>query len=179
LHPQGFDTDSHHRLLIMGTCQIICCLRDVESFRGVFPSDLLPHNIDAARTGTIIINAVPHTEKGSHWLDGHIQKSSYSSYYFDSYGLTSFLPSIYAFLKRNCSVWDHNTIELQGLITTVCGQYCCLIALYMDRGYTPKQFVALIDTATADRQICTMFEQEFGKPRKSSTRAGQCYCSIY
>jgi hypothetical protein len=163
----------------MDTCRIICCLRDVNYFRGVFPSDLLPRNIDAARTGTVIINADPHTEKCSHWLAVHIQKHSYSSYYFDSYGRTPFLPSIYAFLKRNSSVCDHKTVQLQGLTTTVCGQYCCLFSLYMDREYTPKQFVALIDTVTADMQICTMFEQEFGKLRKSSTRAGQCCCSIY
>jgi hypothetical protein len=163
----------------MDTCQITCCLRDVKSFRYVFPSDLLQHNLDAARTGTVIINADSHTEKVSHWLAVHIQKSSYSSYYFDSYGLTPFLPSIYTFLKHNSSVWDYKTVHLQGLITTVCGQYCCLSALYMDRGYTPKQFVALIDTDTADTQICTMFEQEFGKLGKSSTRAGQCCCSIY
>jgi hypothetical protein len=78
----------------------------------MFPSDLLPRKIHAARTGTIIINADPHTEKGSHWLAVHIHKPSYSSYYFDSYGLTPFLPSIYAFLKRNNSLWDHNTLHL-------------------------------------------------------------------
>ena len=50
----------------MDTLQIMCALRDARSFAGVFPSDLLPHSITHACT--VIINADPHTEKGSHRL---------------------------------------------------------------------------------------------------------------
>ena len=159
----------------MDTRQIMCCLRYVGSFLDVFPSDLLPeHSI--ARSGTLIVNTDPHTESGSHWLAIHFQSKSHSSYYFDSYGLPPYIPSIQSFIRRNCSVWDYNTVQLQGLTSTICGKYCCLFALYMDRGYTPKQFVGLLATATADRLLSDMFKLEFG-PIRNMSRGGQCSCS--
>jgi len=62
------------------------------------------------------------------------------------------VPDILAFVTRNCTTWDHNKRTLQSLTSDVCGKYCCLFALYMDWGYTPKQFVALFGDA-ADRQV--------------------------
>ena len=53
----------------MDTVQIMYMLRDFSSFFEVFPSDLLPLSI--TRTSTVIINADPHTEGGSHWLAVH------------------------------------------------------------------------------------------------------------
>ena len=56
--------------------------------------DLLPHSITQSVN---IINANPHTEKGSHWLAVHFRPLSYTSYYFDSYGLPPFNPAIHSF----------------------------------------------------------------------------------
>jgi hypothetical protein len=159
------------------TNQIICCLTDVKSFQAVFPSDLLPRSID--RTGTVIINAYPHTEKGSHRLAVHLQTRSYTAYCFDSYGLPPFILSVYYFLTHNFSLWNRNNVQLHERTSKVCGQYCCLFALYMDRVYTPKQFVDLIDTAKADSQISIMFEQEFWKLRRVPSRKEQWCCSFY
>jgi hypothetical protein len=126
----------------MDTVHILCTLRSVKSFLGVFPSDLLPpHTIK--RCGTIIINTDPHTESGAQWLALRLDSRSSHPYYFDSYGIPPFLPSIQAFLRRNCTVCVYNSVQLQGLTSTVCGKYCCLFALYVDRGYAPKQFAAL------------------------------------
>jgi len=36
---------------------------------GVFPSDMLPTSV--TQSGTVIINADPHMEKGSYWLASH------------------------------------------------------------------------------------------------------------
>lgn len=118
----------------MDKMQIMCTLKNVKSFLGVFPSDPLPHSI--TQSGTIIIDAHPHTEKGSHWLAIHFQRRLYSAYYFDSYGIGKFIPNILAFLRRICTVWKFNTIQLQGLISAGCAKYCSLFALYMDRCYT-------------------------------------------
>ena len=134
LCPHRFFTNLYERLL-MDTRQIIFCLMYVISFLGVFPSDLLPrHSI--ARSGTVIVNTDPLTESDSHWLAIHFQSRSLCSYYFDSYGLRPFIPSIDSFIRRNSIVWDYNSVQLQGHTSTVCGKYCCLFALYMDRGYT-------------------------------------------
>jgi len=47
------------------------------------------------------------------------------------------------------------------MTSEVCGKYCCLFALYTDRGYTPQQFVALFGDAE-DRQVEEIFTAEFG-----------------
>ena len=135
----------------METVKIQCTLENVKSFVGVFPSDLLPKSI--SRSGCVIINADPHTERVSHWLAIHLEPRSSSAYFFDSYGIFPFITTIQAFLRRNCTVWDYDVTRLQGLTSAVCGHYCCLFALYIDRGYTPKQFVALFNADIADRQV--------------------------
>jgi hypothetical protein len=154
----------------MDTLQIQCTLRKVKSFLGVFPSDLLPHSI--TQSGTFILNTDPHTNPGSHWLAIHFQPKSFSCYYFDSCGLAPYVPSIQAFLKRTCIVSDFNKTQLRGLTTIVCGKYCCLFALYMDRGYTPKHFISLFNPAVADKHINHLFASEFGSLHKIP-RGGQ------
>ena len=55
----------------MDNIQITFTLKDVPSFLGVYPSDLLPGIVH--RKGTLIINADPHTKEGSHWLAIHLE----------------------------------------------------------------------------------------------------------
>ena len=158
--------------------RILCALRNVNSFPGVYPSDLIPHSV--TRFGCLILNTDPHNQEGSHWLAIHLTPRSYSGYYFDSYGLTPDIPQFLSFLRRNCTVWDYNRTQLQGLTSTVCGKYCCLFALYTDRGFTPKQFVALFDAGVgrADSQVNTMFAAEFGSLRNTKC-GGQCCTDFY
>jgi len=164
----------------MNALQILCNLRDVKTFLGVFPSDLLPRTI--TQTGRIIVNCDPHTEGGSHWLAINFQPKSCSGFYFDSHGLRPYIPSIRSLLKRTCPVWNFNAVQLQGLTSSVCGHYCCVFALYLDKRYSPKQFISLFDPRTADRQVAQMFESEFGSvlesPSGPSGDGGQC-CTCY
>jgi hypothetical protein len=64
-------------------------------------------------------------------------------------------------------VWDYNKRRLQGLTSMVCGQYTCLFALYMDRGYTPRQFIDMFTSTAAavdpDLQVQRLFVSEFGR----------------
>jgi len=143
----------------MGTLQILCTLRNVKSFLDVYASDLLPRSI--TKTCTVIVNAYPHTKRGSHWLAVHFPPKSSYAYYFDSYGIVPFVPEIVDFVRRNSTTWDRNKRQQQILTSDVCGKYCCLFALYMERGYTPQQFVALFGTP-ANRQVEEMFTAEFG-----------------
>jgi hypothetical protein len=155
--------------------QVICTVRNVKSFLGVFPSGLIPNSI--TRSGTVIINADPHTEQGSHLLAVLLQPKAYNCYYFDSYGLPPFLPDIHYFLRRNCVVWDHK-VQLQGLTSDVCGHYCFLFDLYMDRGFTPRQFIGLFDAPEADRQVRQLFASEFSQLSKEVC-GGQCCSDFY
>ena len=132
----------------MDTAQILFILRDVTSFLGVFPSDMLPRSF--TRSSTVIINAVPLTEICSDWLAVHLQPKFSSAYFFDSYGIMPLVPDIAAFLRRNSTAWDYNRRHLQGLTINICGKYSSLFALYIDRGFTAKQFVRRFDGASAD-----------------------------
>jgi len=106
----------------MDTVQMLCTLRDVSLFLEVFPSDLLPQSI--TRTSTVIVNADSHTDGVSQWLAAHFRPKSSSAHYFDSYGIVPPVPSIQAFIKRKCMIWDYNRRQLQGLTTDVYGKYC-------------------------------------------------------
>jgi len=76
----------------MDTTQILCSLRYVKWFLGVFPSDLLPHSV--RQPCTVIIIADSHTEKGSHWQAVHFRPKSSRSYYFDTYDIVPLVPDI-------------------------------------------------------------------------------------
>jgi len=115
----------------------------------------------------------------------HFLPISSSAYFFDSYGIVPLVPDIAAFIRRNCTVWDYNRRQLQGLTSNICGKYCCLFALYMDRRFTAKQFVEQFDCASsADRQIIRGFASEFGSLRRgngggdSGGSGGQCSSSF-
>jgi len=146
----------------MDTVQIICTLKNVKSFLGVCPSDLLPHSIHQ-QTGTVILNTDPHTQEGTHWLAIHFRPKSSTAFYFDSYGQPP--PSdlnILSFLNRNCTVWNYNATSLQGSTSVMYGYYCCLFALYMDEGYKPQQFVRLFTPSIADRHVMRLFTRNLG-----------------
>ena len=143
--------------------QILCALRDVSSFLVVFPPDLLPQTIKQTTTTTVIVNADPHTEGGSHRLAVHFRPKSSSAYYLDSYGILPLIPRIQAFIKRNCTTWDYNWLQLQGLTSDVCGKYRCPFALYLDRSHTPYQFISHFNACdNADQQVERIFTAEFG-----------------
>jgi hypothetical protein len=147
--------------------QILCTLCDAKTFLGVFNSDLLPHSI--TQPGTIIVNCDPHTENGSHWLAINFQPKSFGGFYFDSYGLHPYIPSFRSLLKRTCSVWDFNTTQLQGLTSSVCGHYCCLFALYLDRGYSPKQFTASLTQGQPTNRLLRCSHRNSGLAAQKGT----------
>jgi hypothetical protein len=163
----------------MDTLQILCTLRDVNSFLGVFPSDLLPHSV--TRPGTLIVNADSHAQTGSHWLAISIQPVSYTVFFMDSFGLppSAFVAQeITVFLTRNCAVFDHNRVRLQGLYSRTCGKYCWLFALYMDTRYSPYHFIHLFTAGDADAQVHRFFRSEFGRLRRIP-RGGQRSTCLY
>jgi len=156
----------------MDAVQITCTLRDVPSFLGVYPSDLLTRIVH--RTGTLIINADPHTKEGSHRLAIHLQTLLSGASYFDSYGSPPSDPNILSFIKRNAAIWGYNSIPLEGPTSVVCGQYCCLFARYMDKRITPLEFARLFPAdGSADKQAVEMFQDHF-VPICGTPRGGQC-----
>jgi len=55
----------------MDTIQIQHAIQGLNSFLGVYASDLLPLSI--AQTGNITVNTDPHNERGTHWQAIHFQ----------------------------------------------------------------------------------------------------------
>jgi hypothetical protein len=161
----------------MDTPQIVCCLRDVGSFLGVFPFDLL-RKYPIARSGTLIVNIDRLTESGSHWFVIHLQPRSSTAYYFDSYGLPPFISSIQSFMNRKCTVGNYNSLQLQGPTTAVCGKYCCTFASYKNKGYSPQHFVGLIATVDTEKRVSEMFRAEFGLLPKMGRSEGQCSVGV-
>jgi hypothetical protein len=157
--------------------QILCALRNVPSFLGVYPSDLLPpHAI--TRPGTVTINAGPQTRSGSHWFAIRLEPISSNAFYFESYGLPPLVPAFQSFLRRTSSVWEYNKTQLQGLTSTVCGHYCCLFALCSDEGVSQRQFVSLFGARHADQRVLELFASRFGS-RVALHRGGQCCSARY
>jgi len=101
----------------MDTVQILCKLREVDSFLDVFVSDLLPRSIPKIYTD--IVNAVSHTDGFSHRLPVNFRPKSSSAYYFDSNGIVTLVSDKLAFIKRNCTTLKHNGRQLQGLASEV------------------------------------------------------------
>ena len=60
----------------------------------------------------------------------------------------------------------------------VCGEYCCLFALYMDRGYTRIQLVRLFTPDIAHQQVEQLFQTELGSLRWV-LRGGLCCTHRY
>ena len=115
---------------------------------------------------------MPHTVRIT-GLAIRLEPRSSTAFYFDSYCLSPHIHDIQSFLRRNCTVLNYNNAQLQGPMSTVCGKYCCLFALYMDRGYTGKQFVGLFTPGLADQQGEQLFASEFGSLR-GVPRGGLC-----
>jgi hypothetical protein len=92
----------------MENFQIICTLPDVTSFLDVFPYDLLPSSHSILKPCTLIVNADPNAQGGSHRLFILLTPCSSSAEYFDAYGIVPLVPSIQAFLKRNCTTWKYD-----------------------------------------------------------------------
>ena len=134
----------------MDTVQILCTLQNVKSFLGVFPSDLLPIRL----RDPVALLSLPIRHRKIFTL----AKDSYRTQVlqrllFRLLRYPQIIPAIQNFLRHNCTVWNQNTVKLLGLTSTVCGQYCYLFTLYMDREYTPKQIIGFSNADIADCQV--------------------------
>jgi len=156
----------------MDTLQIQHALQGVNSFLGVYASDLLPLSI--VQTGTIIVNTDPHTEPGLHWQAIYFQNPHRTSngYFFDSYGRYPFIPSIQDFIRLHCTVWQYNRTQLQGPTTTVCGDYFCLFALCMDRGKPRNNLWAYLLLKTSTKTYTSYSARNFALRCANSTLEG-------
>ena len=145
-------------------------------FTNVFPRDVFVDFLYAPppRTNYIsVFNTQDKSKPGEHWIA--FAKNEENGYYFDSYGRH---PSTYPDVSRamrcrfNQVIW--NNLQLQGLTTTACGDYCILFALLMSRGWSFERVVQTFTryktTEQRDHSVRNTLIHLYGKEGISSLR---------
>jgi hypothetical protein len=107
-------------------------------FEGVFPCDKLPQNVDFP--SAFVANTDPSNEKGEHWVCYYFDKNG-NAEYFDSFGLPPSNCQLYNFFQRNGKLHKYNDVQIQGLTSDSCGQYCIAILANRARGEPLEEIV--------------------------------------
>ena len=106
-------------------------------FADVFARDQLPATIDYPCA--MVWNTDPSNEAGEHWVAMYVDEWGHGEY-FDSYGLPP--PSSFEhYLNRHCVQWIRNTVQLQDLLSTACGQFCVYFVMYRSHGMPMNDIV--------------------------------------
>ncbi len=97
-----------------------------DTFRGVYPRDLLPTNIPLKSREApvcLIYNTDSSNLAGVHWACLICYPNGVGEV-FDSFGQTP-QPIVTRWMTRHCSKgWTYNQKRVQGLLSTLCGAYC-------------------------------------------------------
>ncbi len=121
-----------------------------QMFLGVKPRDEVRHVV--GQTGVLVFNTDKRNEPGTHWIGLVLTPTRVE--YFDSYGLPPHsFPDVYRELVRSKRAIIWSNTQLQGLTSTVCGDYCVLFLLLRIRGVSLEDFVLWMDQIpTAERR---------------------------
>ena len=123
----------------MNTKEINKLLKNELSFVGTFPRDNIP--FVAQRPSSFVVNTDHSTFNGQHWIAFHVDKKNVI-YYFDSYGRKPIDNEIKATLRRYTNKpIKFSDMWIQGTMSDVCGEYCVLFILYMNRGFSMQHFL--------------------------------------
>ena len=161
----------------MDTVQIQHALQDVNSFLGVYASDLLPLSI--AQTGTIIVNTDPHRA----WLTLASHIFSKPSSHLKRLLLRFLLPlSFYSLHLRFYTTPLYslaiNRTQFQGPTNSLWRILLPLRSVH-GQGLHPQKFVGLFPAENADRNIHQLFCSEFGATLCTQRSGGQCCTNLY
>ena len=109
-------------------------------FGGVFARDEFIRTFTDETSKFFVFNTHPSGGAGEHWLGVLVDEEEV--HFFDSYGQTPSIayPDVYKVITRGGKNLTWNKIRLQGLVSTVCGDYCVLFGLLWSRGWKRKTF---------------------------------------
>ena len=100
-------------------------------FQGVFSADTLPEY-----PRLLICNTDPSNRPGTHWIVIYVDPNGYGEY-FDSFGRPP--PGVFRdYLNRHCTAWIYNRKQLQSVVSSFCGYYCCFYCLCKYKLDLPK-----------------------------------------
>ena len=131
-------------------------------FAGVFPRN----GVFSKRTGLFVFNTHPEHLPGEHWIAVSALPGQ-AVEYFDSYGFPPHLyPGVFEALKSHGTALRWNSTALQGLLSTVCGDYCVLFLLCVARGWALDDFVrrlaAIPDPESRDHTVRSLMKTHYG-----------------
>lgn len=150
----------------MNNIQITCCLKTnahtKNLFKGVYSSDVFANlKID---DGICVVNSDVSSQPGQHWICIYINKNTIEL--FDSSGKILFPKSyLQTFLNNNKNKEvKFNNQSIQNPDSDLCGQYCCLFALYKAKKKSFESFLNLFDKQNHienDKLVITLFAKNF------------------
>jgi len=112
------------------------------AFQGVFSADTLP-----PQPRLLVCNTDESTKPGQHWIAIHVDTYGRGEY-FDSFGQA---PNEHfeAYMNRHCRNWTFNRKQLQSIISSFCGYYCCMFCVLRCRRMDMTRMVKMFTTDTA------------------------------
>ena len=132
------------------------------NFIGVFACDQLPSETTLSRPLALVVNTDPSHRGGRHWLAIYIDRNNTGSF-FDSFGNPPerFSDTIVKFLRENCTMIRHQTLQLQSKCSAVCGQYCIFFLNRMCKTNNFSKILATFkeNTHWNDMRVCSFVKR--------------------
>jgi hypothetical protein len=111
-------------------------------FQGVFSADTLP-----CKPRLLICNTDPSHRPGEHWIAIFVDEN-HRGEYFDSFGRRSDEHFEHCMNEHSTS-WMYNRRQLQSIISSFCGYYCCFFCILRSRGVNMIVLLAHFTSDTA------------------------------
>lgn len=110
-------------------------------FQGVYSVDTLP-----VKPRLLVCNTDKSTEPGQHWIAIHVDAEGRGEY-FDSFGRA---PNklFESYMNEHCRIWSYNKRQLQSVISSFCGYYCCMFCMLRCRNLDMTRIVKMFTTDT-------------------------------
>ena len=104
------------------------------TFRGVYAIDEMKSIKFVSYPSSFVINLDPSYKPGSHWAAVYFDKNGVGEY-FDSFAHYP-LNEVVHFLRLHAKGWQYNSMQVQELYTTTCGQFVVFYIYQKSRGLT-------------------------------------------
>ena len=111
-------------------------------FQGVFSADTLPR-----QPRLLVCNTDESTKPGQHWIAIHVDTNGRGEY-FDSFGRE---PDEHfeSHTNKHCTRWTFNRKQLQRIISSFRGYYCCMFCMLGCRRVDMTYIINMFPTDTA------------------------------
>ncbi len=99
----------------------------------------------------LICNTDPHYKPGTHWIAIYVDKWGRREY-FDSFGMEP--TAVFKdYMNNLCRYWTFNPKQLQSVLSSFCGHYCCFYCVFRSSGYDMRKVVSMFTSDTAFNDV--------------------------